>query len=363
MVLLGMSGITWLLTLDRSATLLALSRLFAGLSLMYCIINGCDDDSHFALFLCGGTLGAIALALVTPLLIPWRGVGDNVFTQTPHLVENPLNPNMLAGVLVMLLPFPLAGSILTPNPAGHSLRGWRWAGIFAFLITGIALVFTRSRGAWLAAGATVFVVCVGYSRFFLWVLCLPLLMGGWALWQNKLSLFLDMLGAGGSITGWAERVDIWTRTYSLIQDFPFTGAGANTYPLMINLFHPSLLISPARLIPHAHNLYLQIAVDLGIPGLIAFMAIVLLAFSGAIRCMRGPVHSFQQVAVWAACASLVAMLVHGLVDAATWIVGWSAPLPWMVIGLLMAAVRQSRESVAKQNDVFPDLSGANPGLR
>ncbi len=39
---------------------------------------------------------------------------------------------------------------------------------------------------------------------------------------------------------------------------------------------------------------------------------------------------------WAGLAGLVGMLVHGTLDATTWIIGRGAFVPWAVIGMLIA---------------------------
>ncbi len=345
--LLVMGGVSWLVTADRDATFIAVSRLFAGLSLMYSVGNWARMGERRALLVQGMTLGGLLLALATPLVIPWDQLGDVAFyAQVPHLWDAPLNPNMVAGALVMLLPFPLAALILSPAaisalpswPRFPSRRLWRGVSLLTvFLLMG-ALALTQSRGSWLAAGAAVFVVGLGYTRHFLWVLLTPVFAVGWLLVRGQMKTFLDALGTGGVIAGWAERVEIWSRALYMIQDFPFTGAGANTYPLVVNLLYPMFLVSPDRIIPHAHNLYLQVAVDLGLPGLIAFVAIVLIALACAARGMRrGATDPVGNAIAWAGCASLAAMLAHGLVDATTWIVGWGAPLPWLVMGLLLAS--------------------------
>lgn len=344
--LLGMGGVSWLVTADRAATFIAVSRLLAGLSLMYSVGHWAGTRARRALLAQGMTLGALLLALATPLVIPWEQLGDAaLYARVPHLWDAPLNPNMVAGALVMLLPFPLAAFLLSPAalsaclpwPRLLSRRVWRGVNGFTILLLMGALALTQSRGGWLAAGAAVFVVGLGYTRHFLWALLAPGMVVGWLLARGQMQPFLDALGTGGVIAGWAERVEIWSRALYIIQDFPFTGAGANTYPLIVNLLYPMFLVAPDRLIPHAHNLYLQVTVDLGVPGLIAFVAIVLIALFCAARGMRrSATDPAGNVIAWAGCASLAAMLVHGLVDATPWIVGWGAPLPWLVIGLLLA---------------------------
>ena len=43
-----------------------------------------------------------------------------------------------------------------------------------------------------------------------------------------------------------------------------------------NLLYPFFLAGPDADIPHAHNIFLQVGADLGLPGLIAWLALVVL---------------------------------------------------------------------------------------
>jgi hypothetical protein len=79
------------------------------------------------------------------------------------------------------------------------------------------------------------------------------------------------------------RLEIWPRAIYGIQDFPFTGMGMNTFRKVVLVLYPSFLIGPDTDIGHAHNEFLQAALDLGIPGLIAFIALYIGAFWMLIR--------------------------------------------------------------------------------
>lgn len=369
-VLFGMGGVAWLVTIDRAATFLALSRLLAGLTLMYSLVNWASTRARLLLILWGATLGALALAIATPMVIPWQNMHPllaPLSAYIPHFGDI-FNPNMMAGALVMLLPFPLTGSVLLlkvklaalpsdqiPARLVKFMQLWRIISPPVTLALLGTLVFTQSRGAWLATAGAGFIIALGLTPVFLSLLLLPVLAGGWLIWQNRLTSFLNALGAGGGIAGWPQRVEIWSRALYIIQDFPFTGAGANTYPQIVNVLYPLFLVSPTVVIPHAHNLLLQVAIDLGIPGLIAFMSIVLgVCFSAAWCIHRSAADPIRRVTAWAGIASLVAMLIHGMVDATAWIIGWGAPLPWLIFGLLMAAVLHADAPEAEFEDRVPE---------
>ena len=82
-------------------------------------------------------------------------------------------------------------------------------------------------------------------------------------------------------------------------------------------------------IPHAHNLFLQIAVDLGIPGLIAWLAIFLVVIVLSWKLYRyGRIHQNVQSAALGIglLCSQIALVMHGMTDAVTW--GMVRPAPF-----------------------------------
>ncbi len=53
--------------------------------------------------------------------------------------------------------------------------------------------------------------------------------------------------------------------------------GVGTFRRLVPLIYPYFLISPDTDIAHAHNHLLQVGLDLGLPGLISYVALWLLA--------------------------------------------------------------------------------------
>jgi putative inorganic carbon (HCO3(-)) transporter len=90
--------------------------------------------------------------------------------------------------------------------------------------------------------------------------------------------------------------------------------------------------------PGAHNLFLQVGVDLGIPGLIAFASILLLtiymSLSSITHSAAQEDHALRALSV-GLLAGITALLFHGLVDITVWGTRVSF-LPWMIIGLITA---------------------------
>jgi putative inorganic carbon (HCO3(-)) transporter len=372
-LLLLMALVTCVVTVDLPTTLLAVSRLVAGIALAYGIVHWARSPAHLTLLWLGLMLTGIVLALLTPIVTDWQPGKLNIFpkalhTAMPHPLTEPLNANMVAGALVMLLPYPLAYLLLAPSPRpplslspylplALSPRLLVSTSTLATALMLIALLVTQSRGGLLAAAAVLWLLALARSTLALGLLPLGAAGLAWLAWRGQLSALIELLGSGGSITGLPERIEIWSRALYMIQDFPFTGIGANTYPTLADLLYPFFLIPPDRHVPHAHNLLLQVAIDLGLPGLIAFLAILIVAFTCAVRRIwiasgsEAEDMRVLQTLTWACLACLVAMLIHGVIDAATWTVGRIAFLPWAVIGILLAQIPCSP----------PSKSGFSPG--
>jgi putative inorganic carbon (HCO3(-)) transporter len=71
-----------------------------------------------------------------------------------------------------------------------------------------------------------------------------------------------------------DRVEIWSRALYAIQDFPFTGCGLGAFRRVVPILYPFFTVPPDTDIAHAHNIFLQTALDLGIPGLVAYLALL-----------------------------------------------------------------------------------------
>ena len=200
----------------------------------------------------------------------------------------------------------------------------------------IMLALTQSRGAWLGSGVGLLVLANlrwQRLRIITAVLMLAMLLLAVAVPEQRVR-WVESLSSGGSISGSAERIEIWTHASYMIQDFSFTGVGMGNFHQVNELFYP-LYIAPVDA-PHAHNLYLQLAVDLGIPGFLAWFGIFLHSAYSAIQGYRRAVSGQMRALSAGLIAGQVALAVHGLTDAAVWGVMRTAIIVWLVWGLANA---------------------------
>ena len=106
-----------------------------------------------------------------------------------------------------------------------------------------------------------------------------------------------------------------------------------------DLLYPFFLYSPGRM-DHSHNLFLQVAVDLGLPGLVAWLSILGLSVAAAWKVYRWGIsqkHSWLAgLGAWLLC-SQVALVIHGLTDAVVWGMVRPAPFVWILWGIAFGA--------------------------
>jgi putative inorganic carbon (hco3(-)) transporter len=190
------------------------------------------------------------------------------------------NPNLLAGYLLPILPLALVASLRWRQPARRLFA-------LAALVLGIAaLVLTYSRGAWMglvaAAAVVVVLLAIQQTRRWppLWRRLVPVLVlvGGAALLAvlvvqvEPLRVRVLSLLAGRGDSSNNFRINVWLTALDMIQARPWLGIGPGNDAF--NQIYP-LYQQPRFNALSAYSIPLELAVEAGIPGLVAGIGLVL----------------------------------------------------------------------------------------
>lgn len=340
LLLLLLALLSLAVTADPDLTAVQVTRLGAALAGFCGPVQWARRRQQLRLTAMALILAGVALALVAPVVVDWNQtkgipIPAAVYAAFPLLVSNAVHPNIMAALMALLFPLPLA--YLLPLPPGS---GWpsrlRWGGLLlACGLMGLVLVLTKSRGGYLAGAAgALAVLWLGRRRVLASVLTLLVLgIGLWLLTSVNQQAPEVVEGVADPGT-WAFRQEVWRIAIWMLRDFPFTGVGMGAFNNVATRLYPFPDVSN----PSAHNLFLQVGVDLGLLGLIAFLAVVLLTLSMGWMTVRALAQGGDRelwpaaVGAW---AGFVALLAHGLVDVTVW--GTRAGfVPWLVIGLIVA---------------------------
>jgi putative inorganic carbon (HCO3(-)) transporter len=380
-------------TYDINFSLPKISGLLLGMGVYFAIVReGTYARGWFFSLLAFLGMG-LTIATLGVFGTSWFSFGKIAFlspiiTRLPRLIkgfqgaESGFHPNEVAGALIWALPVILAVSVillfrLQKNKDVRTVENiWKkirdfGVGIICLAATlFIAAVFLlcQSRGGYIALAIT-FIVLIPIAlppkwRLFIlaFMVLLAIIMGillasrwdAFRTWITGSNLVADPALSLNSLSG---RVEVWSRAIYGIQDFPFTGMGMNTFRKVMPVLYPLFNVSPAVDLGHAHNEFLQAALDLGIPGLISFLAL----YIGSIwmlvdiwRTIRHPSPGVENRSIVVRLLTLglggglLAHLLYGLTDAVA-LGAKPGILFWMLLGLTTALHQQAKEYI-----VIPD---------
>jgi putative inorganic carbon (HCO3(-)) transporter len=308
--------------------------------LFYAIVNWTNSKPRLRLVILVFTLAGLIIALFAPFSVTWNTgklvfIPKTIYERFTAFVSDTVHPNVMGGNLILLLPLPLSILIF-----GWKYLSW-WSRIYfglAVLVMTFVILLTKSRGTWIALTAVVILITLLRWRIG-WVL---IIIGTGILVVSIFLIgftdFIEILTANDALIGIEGRIDIWSRAVFMIQDFPITGIGFGIFmDIADNLYR--FFLFPAGKIIHAHNLFLQIAVDIGLPGLIAWLAIFL-SFCWInwkiFRHGANQGNSLESGLGVGLLGSSLALAVHGLTDAVTWGFIRTAPMVWALWGVSLA---------------------------
>jgi O-antigen ligase len=259
-----------------------------------------------------------------PPIAALRGLIPQVDHALPGTQGGRVSTNQLGGTLLYILPLLIGPLLIWRRPLDIPRREWTlWLGLCALgaAILSIALLLTQSRGAWVGLMAGLACLLGLRWRWGRWVLLagvVALGVGAWRFWPQILGQLTPTgLTSPGTLI-W--RVGVWERSIGYLGDVPFTGYGLGTFRAVDTLFFgPGFIASGGSEpvfdvgVPHAHNVFLQMGFDTGIPGLLAYLAILLLATRECWLLARRGSWLYATLGM-GALAALVASHVFGLTD-------------------------------------------------
>jgi putative inorganic carbon (HCO3(-)) transporter len=324
---------------DKGLSIQAAGNLLVGMALFYLVVAvgqvGRRPLWPMYLFLLVGAGLLLAVALV-PGGLRGRLTLPGPLLALAQRIPETVNANVLAGAL---LPSALLASSLALAPTRPLIRA---ASICLFAVSAAVMALGASRGALFGLAVGVLALLAVLSRWHRLGAVVLATGGGVVIWRVGLANLLELLGKGGATGSMAGRVEVWSRALYALQDFAFTGIGIGTFERVIPILYPYFLIGPDGSVPHAHNLFLQVGVDLGLPGLIAYATIVVLSLWMALATSQKAAgwRRYAAAGVW---AGLIGVLVHGLVDAVLWGTKPAAVLWWL---LALAATFYSSEELS-----------------
>ncbi|QDU55354.1 O-antigen ligase family protein [Aeoliella mucimassa] len=238
-----------------------------------------------------------------------------------------------------------------------------WAASLA--VTVLALIMSASRGAMLAAVAATLVLLAVYLKKRLigvvplvtTIIVAAVVVIGMSLQVDE--RFTDRLGdlTSGSIDAVdhdGARRAIWNANLQAISHGWLVGAGAGShamvYPAYLDRTH-------TKVFTHAENGYLQVATELGLPGIALLIAMGVTTVRWAIAAWKNCTTREQSALLGAVLAGIAASAVHSLTDFV-----WYIPATFTLLILLMAVLRYLAKGQDDHRKADTSTSRPSPDL-
>ena len=286
LLLLMTVGVSMIAVFDPALSFPKIAGVLLGISLFYGAVDVMRRFSYgswyiFTFFLLSGS-GMAAVGLIgTRWSGPFAALNriktavPTVLQTIPGTIDGSVNPNELAGVLGWVLPLLIILLIGLWHTWPPLIRTFA---VLLITIFSLLLVATYSRGGIIACGLSLLLVYALTHKWGRWLLATAVLATVVLVAYDLDSLLFAGQGLNDAVTI-NGRLEIWSRALYGIADFPFTGMSMNGFRRVVHILYPLFLIPPTSDLGHAHNHLLQVALDLGIPGLIAYLGLWFTTFT------------------------------------------------------------------------------------
>ena len=240
-----------------------------------------------------------------------------------------INRNHYAGLLEMVLPLALALALyefgkhnkkqpetlsklrrLASRPNLQKLTLWLFIASLLFA----ALIYSRSRMGIISAST---------SLLMMFAILLLNKKAGLPLCAAFLILSVSLalwIGAGPIVNRFQgvpeeyarnSRLSIWRDTVSLIRQHPWLGTGFGTFPIAYTAVQTTFL---GQFVNHAHNDYLELASDLGIPAVLGLLVCLVWLLARSVQTSRMAKDHYDRFLALGCAGGIVAILLHSLAD-------------------------------------------------
>jgi O-antigen ligase len=269
---------------------------------------------------------------------------EEMFTGISVRVYSTLgNPNVLGEYLLLTIPLTAALFWWVKKPLPK---------IFFLAVLGVSLlcmIFTQSRGCWLALILTVMIFILFIDKRFFALLPLALCIAPFVLPQSIIERFTSIGNLSDTSTSY--RVMIWLGTLSMLKDYWFMGVGLSSaaFALIYPFYSYSMIIAP-----HAHNIYLEIMSEMSVFTLFLWITIIVVycfqMLTAYLKIKPQPRNagepykkkSFHAIIIVAVVSGFLGFMMQGAFDY-VWYNYRVFLMFWLFLGLGMAAARQVEE--------------------
>jgi O-antigen ligase/tetratricopeptide (TPR) repeat protein len=329
-------ALPWLtLSLYPQATLLEVVRLSAYLCVYFLAIQVLNDRRSMIRMtsvlviagVCAALVGIFQLIFWNGKLLWFRALSD----EGSHPFGSYVNRNHFAGLMEMIIPV-AAGYLLYLLPGRRNGEGMkdRVADFFAHrranvtvlmsaavVIMLTALFLSLSRGGIIGLSISMlFFGCMllmrestrRKGRTIVLLFLVVLFTVGWFGWKPVMERFERI---GRSDVSSAQRVHVWKDSLAILRSSPLFGTGLGTFE---QIFPRYRTVPGQARWEHAHNDYVEAAVEFGVAGIVLILAVAVSFFGKTYAMLRRRKSLSARLLGIGSVSGVIAIAVHSLTD-------------------------------------------------
>lgn len=289
-----------------------------------------------------------------------------------YRVQGPVSSNYYAMFLVVLVPLALDRLWHERSRVMRGLAGW------ALAVCSVSIMFTFSRGGLLALLVVLGLMLIRRPPRF-WVLVagsagiilmLFLTPSEYLSRIGNLTQVISIAGSGEAQVSQVEenalrgRISEMTVAAQMFNDYPIFGVGYYNFENNYLDYSPEIGLDSRREGRAAHSLYLEIAAETGVIGLLAFAFIMIVYFHGLLQSYRR--FSRARLLDYANITAAFAIGVIGFLISSVFLHSAYPRYFWLLVGIGLAipqvALNETSGWLAHHGYQTQELSAENPGI-
>lgn len=240
--------------------------------------------------------GVYEYVVAAPIPASWQSIGH----ERTRVYSVFGSPNIMGSYMAFIVPTAIGFALYEKN------RSQRWFYILVAVLATMALVFTFTRGAWLAffVGILVFTWFVDKRLMFVAVVASVLAVLFVPEIHSRIAQFFTPVYWAQAVAN--GRIARWTNAYDQMRANPFFGAGLGRYG--------GAVASRFFGVTYVDNYYAKTLAETGLLGLAAYLAVVFTYLRDVYRALKNYFNDPVRFVFFGIFSSLIVLVVHNGIE-------------------------------------------------
>lgn len=214
------------------------------------------------------------------------------------------SPQTFGNYILLVLPVVFGLSFYS-----NTRREKRWLQLSGLIIL-TAIIFSYTRGVWLGViGGLIFMAILRSKKLLFALVTAIIVVSMFLVFLPPSRVTQRVVGTFKSERPVGDRIYFWQGSLRIIRDYPITGLGWEGFGIVYREYKPA---EGRQLVCHAHNNFIDMAVDSGLLGLGIFIWLLITIYKVGFHIFKELEDGYFKGIAWGFLGSFTAFLIAGL---------------------------------------------------